>query len=334
MAMSSSPPRLSVVIPCYNVEAYVQEAIDSVVKQSCPADEIVIVDDGSTDRTGQLVEELYGRLDNVRIIHTENQGLGAARNVGTAAVTGDFIYYFDSDDILEDGLFADFQETLEAYPDLDLFCFSGRSFLDGQNQGGGHALIDYRQRTEGLFPSGEDLLNYQVGRKNYLPTSWLYIHRRAVSRRNNLEFLSILHEDEEHTPRLFVKCGRTYVRDREYFLRRIRANSIMTRRKSERHIYGYFCAVKTLEAMIQAEGLKPETYGSLRRLVIRVLTNAMIAIRTSGLTLSDPALRPFPATVRRRAMGNAPLFMLTFCYPAFVAAKAAKGALRSAGAIR
>lgn len=334
MAMSNQPPRLSVVIPAYNVEKYVQAAVDSVVNQSSPADEIIIVDDGSTDRTGQIVEELYGRLDNVRIIHTENQGLGAARNVGTAAATGDFIYYFDSDDILADGLFADFRETVKTHPDLDLFCFSGRSFLDDENQGSSHTLIDYRQRTEGLFPTGEDLLNFQVGRHNYLPTSWLYIHRRAVSDRNNLEFLSIFHEDEEHTPRLFVKCGRTFVRDREYFLRRVRANSIMTRRKSERHIYGYFCAARTLETMIQTPGLKPETYGSLRRLVIRVLTNAMIAIRSSGLTLNDPALRLFPATVRRYAMASTRLFLLTFCYPAFMAAKAAKGALRSAGAIR
>lgn len=332
--MPNPSPRLSVVIPCYNVEAYVQEAIDSVVGQSSPADEIVIVDDGSTDGTGRLVEELYGRLDNVRIIHTENRGLGAARNVGTAAATGDFIYYFDSDDILADGLFADFRATLAAHPDLDLFCFSGRSFLDGQNQGGDHALIDYRQRTEGLFPSGEDFLNFQVGRKNYLPTSWLYIHRRAVSRRNNLEFLSIFHEDEEHTPRLFVRCGPAFVRDTPYFQRRLRANSIMTRRKSERHIYGYFCAARTLEAMIRTEGLKPETFASLRRLVVRVLTNAMIAIRTSGLTLHDPALTLFPATVRRYAAGSPQLFLLTFCYPAFVAAKAAKAALRSAGAIR
>ncbi|OWJ64998.1 glycosyltransferase family 2 protein [Inquilinus limosus] len=329
-----NPPRLSVVIPCYNVEAYVREAIDSVVHQSSPADEIVIVDDGSTDSTGRLVEELYGQLGNVRIIHTENQGLGAARNVGTAAATGDFIYYFDSDDILADGLFADFRATLEAHPDLDLFCFSGQSFLDGQNQDGSHALIDYRQRTEGRFPSGEDLLNFQVGRKNYLPTSWLYIHRRAVSDRHGLEFLSIFHEDEEHTPRLFVRCGPAFVRDKAYFQRRLRANSIMTRRKSERHIYGYFCAARTLEAMLRTEGLKPETYGSLRRLVVRVLTNAMIAIRTSGLALNDPALAAFPATVRRYAAGSPQLFLLTFCYPAFVAAKAAKGALRSAGAIR
>ncbi|WP_343714465.1 glycosyltransferase family A protein [Inquilinus sp.] len=333
--MQPPPPRLSVVIPCYNVEAYVQEAIDSVIRQSSPADEIIIVDDGATDRTGQIVEELYGRLDNVRIIHTENQGLGAARNVGTAAATGDFIYYFDSDDILADGLFADFRETLTAHPDLDLFCFSGRSFLDGESQGGGPlALNQYRQNADGLFPSGEDLLNFQIGRRNYLPTSWLYIHRREVSRRHGLDFLSVFHEDEEHTPRLFVRCGPTFVRDREYFLRRVRANSIMTRRKSERHIYGYFCAARTLEAMLRSDGLKPETYRSLRRLIIRVLANAMITIRTGGLTLNDPALRQFPATVRRHAMTSATLFLLAFCYPAFVVAKAAKDALRPAGSAR
>jgi len=122
------------------------------------------------------------------------------------------------------------------------------------------------------------------------------------------------------------------VRDREYFLRRVRANSIMTRRKSERNIHGYFCAAKTLEAMLRSKDLKPATRASLRRLIVRVLANAMITIRTSGLTLNDPALRDFPATVRRHAMTSATLFLLAFCYPAFVAAKSAKDALRPARA--
>ncbi|WP_052119914.1 glycosyltransferase [Inquilinus limosus] len=328
--MPNQPPRLSVVIPAYNVEKYVKAAVDSVVGQSSPADEIVIVDDGSTDRTGQIVEELYGQLPHVRIIHTRNGGLGAARNVGTAAATGDFVYYFDSDDILADGLFADFRATLQAQPDLDLFCFSARSFLDDGNHGAGPLLNQYRQRTEGPFPTGEDLLNFQVGRRNYLPTSWLYIHRRTVSQQHGLEFLPIIHEDEEHTPRLFVRCGRTFVRDKEYFLRRVRADSIMTRRKSERNIHGYYRAVKALETMLRTDGFKPETYQSLRKLILRVQANAMIAIRAGGLTLTDPALQQFQAGVRRAAMGNPKLFLVTFCYPGFVAAKAVRDALRPA----
>lgn len=328
--MPNQPPRLSVIIPAYNVEKYVKVAVDSVIGQSSPADEIVIVDDGSTDRTGEIVEELYGGLPHIRIIHTKNGGLGTARNVGTAAATGDFIYHFDSDDILADGLFADFRATLAAHPDLDLFCFSARSFLDGDMQGRSRALTQYQQRTEGLFASGEDFLNFQVGRNNYRPTSWLHIHRRAVSDRHHLEFLPSMHEDEEHTPRLFIRCGRTFVRDKEYFHRRVRAHSLMTSRKSEWNVNGYYRTAQSLEALLQAEGLKPETYRSLRKLVLRVQGNAMIAIHGSGLTLTDPALRQFQAGIQRDALTNAKLFLLTFCYSGFLAAKAVKDALRPA----
>ncbi len=86
---------ISVVIPAYNCQEYVARAIDSVLNQTCPVGEIVIVDDGSTDNTAQVVKG-YG--DRVCYMYQENAGVSAARNAGIKAAKGDWIAFLDADD--------------------------------------------------------------------------------------------------------------------------------------------------------------------------------------------------------------------------------------------
>ncbi|MBM0546780.1 glycosyltransferase family 2 protein, partial [Klebsiella pneumoniae] len=93
-------PTVSVIIPVYNVKDYVLQAIDSVINQKVKPFEVIIVDDGSTDGSGDIIDANYDQIPFVKIIHTINQGLGQARNEGTMLASGEFIYYFDSDDLL------------------------------------------------------------------------------------------------------------------------------------------------------------------------------------------------------------------------------------------
>jgi CDP-glycerol glycerophosphotransferase len=93
-------PVVSVVIPCFDVEKYLDECLSSVVSQTHRALDIVLVDDGSSDATSTLVDEWAARDDRITAIHQSNRGLGAARNVGIAAATGDYIFLLDSDDLL------------------------------------------------------------------------------------------------------------------------------------------------------------------------------------------------------------------------------------------
>lgn len=89
--------RISVVIPVYNRERYVVEAIQSVLDQTRPADEVVVVDDGSTDQSVQVVQRMGSPI--VRIVRQANAGIGAARNRGVAESSGDLIAFLDSDDV-------------------------------------------------------------------------------------------------------------------------------------------------------------------------------------------------------------------------------------------
>ena len=90
-------PRISVIITTYNYERFVRDAIDSVLAQTRLPDEIVVIDDGSTDNTRKIVDEYADR--HVTYIWQENAGAGAARNRGIAATTGEFVAFLDADDI-------------------------------------------------------------------------------------------------------------------------------------------------------------------------------------------------------------------------------------------
>jgi glycosyltransferase involved in cell wall biosynthesis len=90
-------PRVSAVITAYNSEAYVAEALSSVLEQSCPVDEIIVVDDGSTDRTRDIVAPFSQR--GVRYLYQENLGPGAARNSGIRGTSGELVAFLDADDV-------------------------------------------------------------------------------------------------------------------------------------------------------------------------------------------------------------------------------------------
>lgn len=93
--------KVSVIIPVYNVEKYISKTIESVISQSYYNIEIILVDDGSTDNSSKICDELAKKDNRISVIHQDNQGLSAARNVGTALATGDFVFYLDGDDYLE-----------------------------------------------------------------------------------------------------------------------------------------------------------------------------------------------------------------------------------------
>ena len=104
------PALLSVVVPAYDVAAYLPACLDSVLAQSSSLGrvglEVVVVDDGSPDDSGAIAESYAARDPRVRVVHTENRGLGAARNEGLRHVTGDLLAFADSDDVVPPGAYA------------------------------------------------------------------------------------------------------------------------------------------------------------------------------------------------------------------------------------
>lgn len=98
-------PLLSVVVPVYNVKSYLETCVDSLLRQTLADIEIVLVDDGSTDGSGALCDELATRDARIRVVHKENGGLSSARNAGIRAARSDYIGLVDSDDYVDDDMF-------------------------------------------------------------------------------------------------------------------------------------------------------------------------------------------------------------------------------------
>lgn len=96
--MEKKQPLVSVIVPVYNVEAYLAECVESVRNQTDPELEIILVDDGSTDGSGRLCDALAAQDARIRVIHKENGGQAEARNVGIESAHGIYLYFLDSDD--------------------------------------------------------------------------------------------------------------------------------------------------------------------------------------------------------------------------------------------
>jgi len=94
-------PKISVIVPVYNVEKYLSRCVESIIHQTYEDLEIILVDDGSTDRSGELCDEYEKRDGRIRVIHKENGGISSARNIGLQYATGEYIGFVDSDDYID-----------------------------------------------------------------------------------------------------------------------------------------------------------------------------------------------------------------------------------------
>ncbi|MEJ7795018.1 MAG: glycosyltransferase family 2 protein, partial [Nocardioides sp.] len=112
--MPRPSPRLSVVVPAYQVADWLADSLASVIDQSFRDLEVVVVDDGSTDGTGELADRLAASEPRVRVVHQPNAGLGAARNVGVGHATGELLAFADSDDVVSPGAYERLVGSLDA----------------------------------------------------------------------------------------------------------------------------------------------------------------------------------------------------------------------------
>lgn len=98
-------PIISIIVPVYNVEIYLEKCVDSIIKQTFKSIEIILVDDGSTDNSGTICDTIALSDERIRVIHKENGGLSSARNVGIKNARGSYYGFIDSDDYIEPDMF-------------------------------------------------------------------------------------------------------------------------------------------------------------------------------------------------------------------------------------
>lgn len=200
-------PKVSIIVPVYNVEKYLERCINSLQGQSLKELEIILVDDSSTDSSLQICNNLAKEDSRIKVIHKVNEGAGKARNAALAVATGKYIGFVDSDDYVEHDMFEVLYEKAEKY-NSDLV-MSGVIFVDGNiysKEGERVSKMYFDKDT--YFETKEELKKLRMGIVGAMPDDeddskygmsvWKNLFRHEIIKKNNLTFQSereILSED-------------------------------------------------------------------------------------------------------------------------------------------
>lgn len=232
-------PKVSVILPIYNVAPYLDEAFQSLINQTMKDIEIIAINDGSTDNSQEYIKK-YSSIDKrIRCIQQENQGLSGARNTGLKYVRGEFVYFMDSDDILS-------LETLEkcynycTTNNSDICIFDADIFYEPNAN---TIPWDY-DRSKVLeinkCYNGKELFNLLLDTEKHRAVVWLQFIKWDYLKKLNLNFYrGIIHEDELFTPQLLLQTQNIYYLNQQFVKHRVRNTSIQGKRYSKRNINCY-----------------------------------------------------------------------------------------------
>ena len=232
-------PKISVIIPVYNTEEYVAPAVESIMQQTLEDIEIILINDGSTDRSLEIMEGLAQEDRRIQVYSQDNQGQSIARNHGVQFATATYLYFMDSDDLLEPDALEICYNKCEANQ-LD-FVFFDASIL--QSQGQINMGLNYsrmKATDEKRVYTGMEVINILLSQHVYSASPCLSIIRTDFFKSIPLDFYpGIIHEDELFTFKLYLYAKRTMAIHRAFFIRRIRQNSTMTQMFRWKNMRGY-----------------------------------------------------------------------------------------------
>ena len=228
----------SIIVPVYNVEKYIEKCLDSIINQTFQDIEIILVDDGSPDKSPRICDDYAQRDLRIKVIHKKNGGLSDARNAGLEIACGEYVLFVDSDDYIS-------YDTCEKFAP---FAQKGYDILIGDALvEGGICPLDHISPTEKELSGLEYLKESLLARKAPM-AAWLNVFKRDFLVRNGLAFkCGILHEDEQFTPRAFLCAKSIMVTGIEFYHYVLRENSITTKkdkRKNASDLYSTCCELE------------------------------------------------------------------------------------------
>ena len=262
---------ISVIIPVYNVEEYLRECVDSVLKQTYEAFEVILVDDGSTEGSGDICDEYVEMDTRVQVIHQKNQGLSGARNTGFASANGKYVYFLDSDDWILPETLEELEDKAEK-EEAEVVFFDANSFADNPEE----FLVEQRYIRKHAYETEEGykvLEKLQKNQEYHSAVPLLFLKKEFLQDRGIRFESGILYEDMLNTYEVYCKAKRAAHIQKAFYQRRYRSNSIMTSRKNQRHyISAMMVYKKAREGSEQIGKLEDDT---ARKYVIRCAFNAL-----------------------------------------------------------
>ncbi len=214
----------SIIIPVYNVEKYLSECIGSVLKQTFTDYELILVDDGSEDRSGLICDEYAKQYQQIRVIHKMNSGAADSRNVGTNDARGEYIIYIDSDDyIISKNFFKDIHDEAQIKKS-DLILYKFQKFNDGEQK---LKLCTFSLKNIVNKQKTDEILLSLVKEDAFFASPWSKAIRREIITKSGIYFeKELVGEDNEWYLHLLSSCNCTIsVIDKSYIAYRQRNGS-------------------------------------------------------------------------------------------------------------
>lgn len=219
---------MSIIIPVYNVESWLEECLDSLLNQTYENIEVILINDGSTDSSLDICG-VYAKKDSrIQVFSQENQGQAAARNYGLTKATGEYILFMDSDDYLNDSAILEkfihiFQE--KAY---EVIYTSYCRFDDETREIIEDLSLQFTQK-EIEEVTGQQLLELLINRKSYHHAPYQKICKKSFLNQHQILFREgYFHEDVEWTARVLYHALSVYTYFDRWYMRRMRENSTIT----------------------------------------------------------------------------------------------------------
>lgn len=233
----------SIVVPIYNVEPYLEKCVTSLRNQTWEDIEIILVDDESPDHCPALCDAFAAEDPRIKVIHRKNGGLSEARNSGLKVAEKEYVIFVDADDYIEEDTCERFAGVIRDRVDVVI----GEAIVHG-----GECPLGHIEAAEEIC-SGIAYLKkaHQAGRAPM--AAWLNVYRREFLLEKNLRFKpSILHEDEQFTPRAFLKAERVLNSGIPFYHYILREGSITTRKDKRRNAADLYDTCCELETMYRA----------------------------------------------------------------------------------
>ena len=261
---------LSIIVPVFNVERYVDKCIKSLISQDIEHDmyEVILVDDGSSDNSGRICDNYAINHSFISVIHQQNQGLSAARNVGLRSAIGKYILFVDSDDFLQKNVLAGLIEIMEK-DYLDILRFKFRRVREGYDITQGPTTQSKLYPKSIVFDGHSFLVNH-LGIQCY---ACQFMIRREFLADNELFFKEgIIYEDTEWTPRIMEIAHRVSETDIMAYNYLEREGSI-TQDRSEKVVRGQLTLINLLKEQMALLDDKRWYKGMIAHTAVTIITH-------------------------------------------------------------
>lgn len=283
---------ISVIIPAYNVERFVEDSINSVLSQSYKKLEIIIIDDGSTDRTGDICDEFAKNNSQISVIHTKNQGQGAARNIGLNVAKGQYIAFLDSDDYYESDALSSLLESVKRN-DADMVVGRGIKVTEQ-----GKICTEDLETVSHRFSNSEKIITEEDFWKRYSDNLYYILVTTKLFKAELLSSIRFpeghINEDVEFSKLTAIQANRIVSIDKHIYNYRMREGSTVHSAFKYKNLY----VIDAIHGIIDYVN-NSEFSNKAKRYIIKLQFNRACKYMTDGHTYLDKGDKKSQKELRR-----------------------------------